>query len=190
MRAVARHGVALCLLSLPAMAQERPPGLPTRDVDVTYRTVAEGRTIMEQRSRWSAGSQKLRLDPPTPGVWMVLDFRSQRVTMISDAEHSATDLPAPAGMAPGLPAGQAATRRGTDVVAGLPCTEWETADTEGQATLACYTADGVLLRARRGAVVLAQASSVSFAPLDPGVFQPPAGYTRRTPTPQTAVPSR
>ena len=67
-------------------------------------------------------------------------------------------------------------RRGQDQVAGLPCTEWETRDSQGQPALTCFTADGVMLRARRGAAVLAIATRVAYGPMDPALFNAPPGY--------------
>ena len=65
-----------------------------------------------------------------------------------------------------------------DTVAGLPCIEWETRDLQGQAALACFTADGVMLRVRRGQVVLAVATRVAYGPIDPALFAVPPGYAR------------
>ncbi len=161
------RALALLLASAPALAQDRPPRLPARDVDVTYRSGS-----IEQRWRFRAFDQKLRLDPPTPGVYMILDYAAHQMTMVNDSEQAVLDTPAPAT----APFGPGTTRRGTDEVAGLRCTEWETGDSAGLPTLACFTQDGVMLRARRGAAVLVEAAHVSYAPLDAGLFVVPAGY--------------
>ena len=161
-------------LSAPALAQDRPPSLPTRDVDVTYRT-----GTIEQRWRFRASDQKLRLDPPTQGVYMILDYRAHHMTMVNDSEQAALETPSP----PAAPFAPGATRRGQDQVAGLECTEWETGDTTGNPTLACFTADGVMLRARRGDTLLVEAARVLFAPLDGRLFMVPPGYHHQGPTP-------
>ena len=172
----ARHWMAsfllalLALLAAPALAQERPATVPLRDVDVTYRA-GVGAATVQQRSRWWVGEGKLRLDPPTPGVYMVVDTRARTMAMVSDADRGVVDLPAPATAMDGQ-----FTRRGTDTVAGLACTEWETLDTQGLPTLACFTADGVLLRARRGAAVFVEAVQVSYGPPDPAAFVVPPSY--------------
>lgn len=159
-----------------AWAQDRPPVTPLRDVDVTY-LAGQGGKMVEQRSRFQASGQRLRVDTPTPGVYAIVDYRARTLAMVSDAERSVLDMPAPAGAAPGgLPATQRFARRGPDQVAGLACTEWETADTAGLPTLACFTDDGVLLRARRGTQVLVQAAHVAYGGLDPAAFTVPAGY--------------
>lgn len=165
----------------PAWAQDRPPTSPTRDVDVTYRA-GQGGTVVQQRSRFRASDQLLRVDTPTPGVYAIVNYRTRTLAMVSDAERAVLDMPAPAGAVPGgVPAGQPGAgfvRRGTDQVAGLACTEWETADTAGLLTLACFTGDGVLLRARRGTQVLVIAARVAYGGLDPAAFTVPPGYAR------------
>lgn len=161
--------LALLASGLPSIvcAQERPPVLPTRDVDIVYH--AGG---MEQRWRFHASDHKLRLDPPTKGVYMILDYPGHRMTTVSDTEQATLET----ATLPSAPLSPGTTRRGTDHVAGLACTEWEAEDTTGTPTLACFTADGVMLRARRGTTVLAEATRVSFAPLDGGLFVVPPGY--------------
>ena len=140
----------------------------------------QGDKAVQQRSRYRASDQRLRVDTPTPGVYAIVDYRARTLAMVSDAERAVLDMPAPAGAVPGGPAGGRAgaayVRRGTDQVAGLACTEWETADTAGLPTLACFTADGVLLRARRGAQTLVVADRVAYGTQDPSVFAVPSGY--------------
>lgn len=185
-----RAGLLLVLLaaSAPVLAQDRPPTTPTRDVDVTYRA-GQGDKVVQQRSRFRASDQRLRVDTPTPGVYAIVDYRAHTLAMVSDAEQAVLDMPAPAGgaAAGGVPAGQGGARfvrRGTDQVAGLTCTEWETTDTAGLPTLACFTDDGVMLRARRGAQLLVVADRVAYGTQDPAVFTVPPGYAHtnsRTP---------
>ena len=172
------RALLLLLCVSPALAQEAPLRLPSRDVDVTYRAGPAAQPV-EQRWRWRAADRKLRLDPAA-GVWMILDYPARRLTMVNEAAQGAIDRPAPPGaLLPGA-AGASMARRGTDEVAGLPCTEWETTDSARQPTLACFTADGVMLRARRGAQVLVQATRVVYAAQDPAAFAVPPQYARRS----------
>ncbi len=172
---------AVLLWSSAAAAQDRPASLPTRDVDVTYRVGQGGQTV-EQRSRFDVGAQRLRLDTPTPGFYMIVDYRAHTMLAVSEADRGVLDLPAPPSAVPGATPGTAPgggfVRRGQDQVAGLPCTEWETTDTGGRATLACFTADGVMLRARHGPQVIAVATRVAYGPIDPAVFVVPPDYNR------------
>ena len=167
----------------PARAQaDRPQTLPTRDVDVTYRT-GQGERAMSQRSRWSAAERKMRLDTPTPGVYAIVDYAAGTMAMVSERSRGVLDVPVPAGGLPGQAAPGSApfSRRGSTQIAGLPCTEWETRDLQGQATLTCFTDDGVLLQARRGAEVLVQATRVAYGALEPSAFAVPPGYARQAP---------
>ncbi len=166
-----------CLSAGPAGAQDRPAALPTRDVDVTYRS-EQGGQVLEQRSRFAAQSQRMRLDTPTPGLYMLVDYRARTMAVVSEVDHGVLDMKAPAGALAGVDPASSYVRRGEDKVAGLACTEWQTQDTQGQAALACFTTDGVLLRARRGEKVLALATRVAYGPVDPGLFTIPPGYNR------------
>ncbi len=167
----------LLLIGMPAFADERPLTRPTRDVDVTYVATVDGRPV-QQRTRTLAGAAEIRIDTPSPGFYMILDRGAHTMDMISDADRGVVQMPYdPAAGAPGA---DAATYRrlGTATVAGLGCTEWATTDTAGNQVAACFTSDGVLLRARAGERVLVQASSVTFGRLDPAIFEVPAGYQR------------
>ena len=164
------------LLAAPAVAQDRPPVRPTRDVDVTYRSTTGGQVI-EQRSRFAADAQKMRLDTPTPGVYMLMDYRAKTLSMVSDGDRSALDMRSPDMPTPGVDESGVYTRRGEDQVAGYACTEWETRDRSGQPALACFTADGVMLRARRGTQILAVAIRVAYGQIDPAVFTIPPAYS-------------
>jgi hypothetical protein len=175
-----RAAALLLLAASPAWAQDRPATTPSRDVDVTYQA-GVGPAAVEQRSRFRAADQKLRLDTPSPGLYMIVDQRARTMAMVSESDRGVVDMALKSSAIPGLvtgPAGapQSFTRRGEDKVAGLACTEWETIDSQGQPTLACFTGDGVLLRARRGAQVLVVATRVAYGPHDPAVFSVPAGY--------------
>ncbi len=160
-----------------AAAADRPPSLPTRDVDVTYATSSGGRTLT-QRMRWTQALRKLRVDPPTAGLFVVTDYAAHRTSVVRAQDRTVLEAPAP-------PPAEAATykRRGDDVVAGQGCTEWETQDTAGRPTVACITADGVMLRARADGRTLVVATSVDFSALDASVFEIPPDYRRVSPEP-------
>ena len=167
-------------MSARAFAEPKPVLQPTRDVDVTYKVpvpTASG-TALLQRLRWSTATRRQRVDLPTSGNWMVVDFAQHRMALVRDQSHEVVDLPAP--QSSDLPGGGAGyTRQSPATVAGIACTEWRTIDTRGQETLACYTDDGVLLRARSGDRVLMEAVSVHFVSQDPAIFQAPPEYTHQ-----------
>ena len=164
-------------LALAAQAAERPPITPQRDVDVTYAMVSpqQGSPALTQRMRWSVATGRLRVDPPTGGLYMIIDYRAKRMAVVKPADRAVLDV-STAG--PGLPGADAGgyVRGGAAQVAGLPCTEWQTADAAGQDTLLCLTADGVMLRASQGGHVLLEATGVSYSPQDPSAFLTPDGY--------------
>ncbi len=163
----------LALPAAPAAAAEHPPTMPQRDVDVTYRLLqaAPGTPAMTQRNRWSVSTGRLRVDPPTPGIYMIMDYRAKRMAVVKPAARAVLDM---ASADPGLPG--AYTQRDAGNVAGLPCTNWQTADAGGRDTVLCLTADGVMLRASHGEHVLLEAVAVSYGAQDPAAFVPPDGF--------------
>lgn len=167
-----------------APAADAPLLIPTRDVAVTYRTEQGGR-ILEQRMRWSAAARRMRVDPPTPGTFLLVDYAAHRMDVVRDAERSFIEMDAPATMpglgAPGLGApGEGRYARGAEAaVAGIACTEWSTRDPQGREATVCVTSDGVLLRVSLDARVLAAAVRIDYSPQDAALFRVPAGYARK-----------
>ena len=164
-------------------AQERPIVVPTQDVDVTYRA-----GTVEQRMRWLVAEQRLRIDPPGAGVFMIVDYRTHRMQMVRLSDRKIVDLPSPANL-PGSASATGYTKQGTGSVAGLACTEWQTRDVAGDDATVCLTADGVMLRAEHGGTVLVEATHVAYAAQDPADFRPPAGFTFIAPPPLPAAPT-
>ena len=169
--------LAAPLLASPVLAAERPPIVPQRDVDVTYRVTqpVAGGPPLSQRMRWSVATGRLRVDPPSPGLFMIVDYTAKRMSVVKLADRAVLDVPTNGLGLPGAPAGDY-RRQDASAVAGLPCTVWATADAGGQATVLCLTADGVMLRASQNGQVLLEATSVSYGPQDPAAFQAPAGF--------------
>jgi hypothetical protein len=176
---------ALLLGAAPALAQQRPVTIPTRDVDVTYRMQGPGNEMLQQRMRWLAAQALLRVDPPTPGLWMVEDYRAHRMQVVRDQTRQVIDMDATAATFPGGttgPNGGSYVRQNDDQVAGIPCTNWATKDAASEPTTVCFTADGVMLRAQSGGRTLVEAVSVQYGPQDPNAFRVPDGYAHaRTP---------
>lgn len=185
------RGIVAALLALgpaAAAAQDRPVLSPTRDVDVVYMMVQAdapgGPRVVEERMRWAAAAGKLRIDPPTRGLWVVMDTASRRIATVRDGERSVLEIESAQAAPVPLPqAGASFVRRGTDSVAGVRCTEWQTTDVTGAPTLACLTDDGVLLRASGAGRVLVEALHLTYAPQDPAVFRIPDDYRRIQPPP-------
>jgi hypothetical protein len=186
--------LAAALLALgpaAAAAQERPVLVPAHDVDVVYMMVQAdapgGPRVVEERMRWAAAAGKLRIDPPTQGIWVVMDTATRRIATVRESDRSVLEIESAQALSgqplPGPASDSLFLRRGTDSVAGVPCTEWQTRDVSGAPALACLTADGVLLRASAGGRVLVEALHLDYAPQDPAVFRIPENYRRITPPP-------
>lgn len=173
-----RAVAALIVLAAPALADERPVIRPTRDVDVTY-VATVGGTAVKQRTRTAANAGLVRIDTPSPGLYMIVHRDAHTMDMVSQADRGVIQLPYDPARAGGAAENATYRRLGTDTVDGLACTEWATTDNAGRAVAACFTADGVLLRARAGATTLVQATAVIYGPLAPSIFTIPADYTRR-----------
>ncbi len=173
-----RSAAILMLVAMPALAADKPAVAPQRDVDVTYQVAqpVAGGPPLTQRMRWSVSAGRLRVDPPTPGLYMIIDTRNRRMAMVKDADRAVLDLNTAAPGLPGATSDATFARAGTDQVAGLPCTNWRTTDAAHQPVLLCLTDDGVMLRASRGAQVLLEAIKVAYTSPDPAVFVPPDGY--------------
>jgi hypothetical protein len=181
---------ALCW-AMPAQADDpaanRPLTLPTRDVDVTYRLgqlhPATEPRVIEQRLRWNAGAGLMRVDPPTPGLYVILDTHTRVMSTVRESDHSVLQI-ANTGPIPGTPSGARFIREGQSVVASLPCTEWETTDMAGAPALVCVTADGVMLRALTSGHTVMEATQVTYGAMDPATFRVPSGYTVMAPSAQ------
>lgn len=171
----------LALLALPAHAAEpkaeRPLTMPARDVDITYR-IAGPDGALTQRLRWGVALGKLRVDPPSPGLYVVLDTRTHQIQTVREGEKSVFQMQAGPGATPGTPPLGRYARRDAITVAGLACTNWETTDSDGALTLACLTEDGVLLQAQSAGVVFVRAISVDYAEQPEAAFDVPADYKR------------
>lgn len=180
--------LAALLLPLAARAQERPIVVPTRDVDITYHA-----QDIEQRMRWLAAGHRLRIDPPGAGMFMVVDYDTHRMAMVRPSDRKAVEMAAPLGMPGAAQPGGNYVRAGTDTVAGLPCTDWRTHDNGGGDATVCFTADGVMLRARVAGKTIVEATSVAYGPQNPADFAVPPGFqvlTPPDPPPPATPPSR
>lgn len=157
-----------------------PVTQPTRDVDVTYKVPVPGVTVTNvlQRLRFSPGRHMQRLDMPTSGNWMLLDFQQHTMSMVREQSHEIVDVAAPDGSL--LPGGGAGfVMVGPTQVNGLACTEWRAHDSRGNETVACYTDDGVLLRARNVSGEMLEAVDVKYGTLPDGTFDLPKGFSHQ-----------
>lgn len=172
----------LIVMSVPAFADERPVTRPTRDVDVVYVATVGGQKV-QQRTRTAADAAEIRIDTPSPGLYMIVNRDAHTMDMVSDGERGVIQMPYDPARASAAPESARYRRVGVGRVAGLACTDWVTTDNAGRQVVACFTDDGVMLRARAGESVLVEAAKVAYGRLDPSIFTIPPGY-QRTVAPQ------
>lgn len=172
--------VSTAVVSTVAEAGEAPRLVPSRDVAITYRS-ERGDHVLVQQVRWSAAEQRMRIDSPSPGLYVLIDYPAHRMAIVRSAERSVIDMPTPS-RAPWVGAGLAGAgyaRAGADRVAGMPCAEWQGPRPAGESapTTICVTEDGILLRVRQAQRVLAEADSVTYGPQEAALFRVPDGFT-------------
>ncbi len=171
--------------TFPAAAQTHPTVFPTRDVTVDYHIAGTlPLPVQDVRVQAQAGAERLRVEQPDRLVLLV-DRPLRRALMLLTAQHAMLSLPWPSQVQQGLDllARARFVRQGEDAQAGVACTIYDVSANDRHA-LACITADGVLLRADGvvrgksgdGSYHLA-AKAVSYAPLDPAIFNAPPGMT-------------
>lgn len=171
----------------PAMAQPSVPTLPQRDVAVVYRLAGAvqdsvpGGLPDTVRLRWDAAHRRLRVEPQGRNQVLLVDLSTAKAELIDTGLHGVVALPMRAkDIEPITLADARLTRRGTAVVAGLTCTEYDVAAKRGRGTV-CLTPDGVALRGagdvdgKRGSFM---ALSVTPGQAPPGSFDVPDGYIR------------
>ena len=179
--------LVLGLAAAPALAQDRPPMMPSRDVAVTYRMVGgEGGGGAQQiQMSWLVAQGLHRVDMGAGQGWMVSDTRNNRGFMVMERERMVMDMPDTrrgGGPQMGQPGASARmTREGSATVAGNSCTVWKIED-QGRESRACITNDGVMLRvlgrdpATPGRESGMEATQVTFGTQDPARFARPAGF--------------
>ncbi|WP_342628245.1 hypothetical protein AAC691_20170 [Nguyenibacter vanlangensis] len=162
-----------------ADASAAPFVTPQCDVDVTYSVAAPDPAVpaIRQRMRWSSATLRQRVDPAGSATYMLTDYRARTLTVIDLARNVRTTIPAPGSAVtrPGQRAPGSWIHGATMLVAGQPCTAWQTADTDGQASEVCYSDDGVMLQATRNGHVMVRAETVRRTAQPDAVFAIPAG---------------
>jgi len=172
-------GLAAATLATPALAQDRPPLFPTRDVAVTYRVTGGPQPVNEMSMSWHAAQQLMRVDLPGGLNFMVADQQNQRGFMVMEAQRMVMDVPM--GQAAGhIQALQNArfTRMGQDRVVDTACTVWRYEGPSQNGT-ACITEDGVMLRsdtAAQGRQVRMEAIRIAYGAQPLARYQRPQGY--------------
>ena len=180
-------GMLIAGATVPAVAAEHPPFVPTRDVTITYRIEADGMPggIGPQivRVSYSTAAARARIERGEGPGYLIVDRAAGRATMVMEPLQSYLDIPFNDRTGAGLMLDDRMrfTRGGSDRVAGLACTKWDIASDTTTARL-CITEDGVILAGegrdtQRGAGRMT-ATAVSYDALPVSLFMPPAGFHR------------
>jgi hypothetical protein len=184
LRTAAAGGVFVCLFAGAALAQDKPPMLPTRDVAVVYRLASpDGKEQHTMKLFATGGGSKLRMESPERPGFMVMD-RTNKTLIVVIAERKTY---VEGALDPRLAGGfllneeMSFTKAGTDTVAGQACTLWDVQAPQGRTAKVCVTDDGVVLRGQSGEdqkTGSIEAVSVTYGPQAPDLFQPPADYQK------------
>lgn len=166
-----------------AMAQSRPPFPPSTDAAVTYQVETSAPGVPPSiEVRWSAAAHRMRVDGGMPG-YVLFNQTDRSAVVVLQGLGVMLDAPRAAGVDQfyAIENAHRFVRRGSTVVAGLRCTEYGITDANAVGT-ACLTPEGVPLRIdgqdSHGRTAHLEATSVSLAPQDPAIFQPPANVRR------------
>jgi hypothetical protein len=173
--------------AFPALVQDRPPTLPTRDVAVTYAVSGAAANALPGgapgalRLAWDAAGRRLRIGADDVPQAMIVDLTVGEVVILDDKTHAALTLPLGSKAADGIALSSATFKRqGAEQVAGYACTDYAVQDRRGAGTL-CLTTDGVPLKGdgtwqgRAGRFV---ATQVEYGAQPDGLFRPPAGFVQ------------
>ncbi len=162
-----------------AVAQDRPPMQPTRDVSITYRMLGPRDFTLHMSVQASTGLT--RVDNPSQQGYGIVDRRNHKMTMVMADRHAYMEMPTTAGeqRSPEFDPTARFTRHGTATVAGLSCTVWEYTSEHGSGS-ACFTDDGVLLRSQSGANQRGmEATEVSYVSRPDADFRPPPDFVQQ-----------
>jgi len=156
-------------------AEDQPPLIPTRDVDISYDVSRPHQPKIRERARWSAEQHLERVDGPDKST-TIFDHRAKEITLLNPSSRTFRKLEGTPRRPPQPGAGAVLKRGSQAVIAGLGCIEWSWVE-DGETHLVCTTSDGVLLRLVVDGVTIMQARSVNYGSQAAGLFQIPSGYT-------------
>ena len=168
-------GLALIVVGTATAAEQRPPLVPTKDVDISYRITRPNQPAIIERRRWLAGEHLERVDGPDKST-TIFDRGKGEFILLNVATRTFRKLEGKGRGPPEPDAGVTLARGAELVIAGLHCSEWTwTEDTETHTV--CTTPEGVLLRLAIDGRTVIEARSVHFAPQAAKLFQVPPSYS-------------
>jgi hypothetical protein len=173
-RAMRTAALGVVLVGSGSQAEERPPPLPIRDVDITYDLIRPQQPPSRMRVRWLAGEHLERVEA-TDASATIFDHNSSEITLLIPKSRTYRKLEGQPRSLIQPNEGAVLTRGGQSRVGALACTEWSWTE-NAQTHTACTTPDGVLLRLAIDGQTVAQARSVRYEEQRPELFEVPSGY--------------
>lgn len=172
--------------ALPAAAQDHPPVMqPARDVTVEYHVA--GVTQGERRSdtvrmSFTDRGMKLRIEPVGQPGYSIMDRTAGRMFIVMAPQHAYMEVPYdPKRVMAFDDKDSTFTRRGTDTIAGIGCTIYDTRRQEYSGQV-CLSDDGLLLRAKSDNSAQAggglEATRVTYGPQPASLFVPPPDFQK------------
>jgi hypothetical protein len=190
-----KHALAVLVLlvaTTPARAaDERPPPLPTRDVEmkaVLETTSGAGQHVSANlKISFNAARQRMRVEQQGKPGYMILDPKHAQTFVVMTARHSYQEQPfRPLAHAMFILADAFSYNALTpDTVAGQPCQTWDMRSPTIAGTV-CVTSDGVVLKVDTAdadgdgddVALKLIASNVTYASQPAANFAPPSGYKK------------
>lgn len=173
-RPAAAAALAVLLFQVSIKAEEPPPLVPTRNVDIVYRITRPHRPKIDERVRWSAGEHRERVDGPD-GSATIFDRDAHEVTLIVPHDRTYRKLEGEPRWPIEPEQGAKLMRGGEAKVAGLQCVNWSWIE-DDKSHMLCATPDGVALRLEVEGKTVVEARSVTYHKQKPDLFEVPPGY--------------
>jgi hypothetical protein len=176
-RIVSTAAFALLLTGSPLGAEEPtpPPLLPTRDVDISYRSTRPDQPTIVERRRWSASDRLVRSEGPDKSTTLY-DRDAHQITVLNPKNRTYLKLEGSLRQPLDPEKGKPLKRGGESVVAGLHCTDWSWTE-DAETHTVCLTPDGVMLRLVVDGKTVMQALSVKYDRQPAELFRVPPDYT-------------
>ena len=176
-RVVSAAAFASLLAGSPLGAEEQtpPPLLPTRDVDISYRSTRPNQPTIVERRRWLASDRLVRSEGPDKSTTLY-DRDVHEITIINPKNRTYLKLEGSLRQPLDPEKGKLLKRGGESVIAGLRCTDWSWTE-DAETHTVCLTPDGVMLRLVVDGKTVMQALSVKYGRQPAELFRVPPDYT-------------
>jgi hypothetical protein len=149
--------------------------LPTRDVDITYRSTRPDQPTIVEHRRWSASDRLVRSEGPDKSTTLY-DRDAHEITVLNPKNRTYLKLEGSLRQPLDPEKGKPLKRGGESMVAGLHCTDWSWTE-DAETHTVCLTPDGVMLRLVVDGKTVMQALSVKYGAQPAELFRVPPDYT-------------